>query len=58
MRQESKPCWVLVDGTEVEGFVIWWRQLDDGSWQATVRYTIDMLQYQHSVPAERVRPRD
>lgn len=55
---EPKPCWVLKDGTEYPGFVIFWRQLEDGSWRATVRYTIDMLQYQHSVNADEVRPRE
>lgn len=49
---------MLRDGVEHRGFVIFWRQLQDGSWRATVRYTIDLLQYQHSVPADHVRARD
>lgn len=55
---EAKPCYVLRDGEWHPGDVIFWRQLEDGRWRATVRYTIDMLQYQHAVDEDEVKPRD
>ena len=58
MPLEYRPAWVTIRGVEHPGAVRAWRRGDDGDWWATVSYTIDLLQYQHSVAADQVRPRD
>lgn len=59
---EPQPCLVIDGEHRWNGTVLAWRRDAAGGWVGVVRFTawgeLGPMQYEHAVPAARLRPRD
>lgn len=59
---EPQPCTVIDGDHRWPGNVLAWRRDDAGAWIGLVRFTVrgDLgpMTYEHTVPAERLTPRE